>query len=72
MNMTLSGASSHFHIPTEADDTKNWKELGLDIPQNLNFGSNMDQLVEWNVEVLLSRLAKVVVKRNKEASISRF
>ena len=55
--------------PESHGSARNWKELGLDSPLNLKVAGKLERLIDWNVEVLISRLAKVVTKRNKAALI---
>ena len=51
------------------DISWNWDELGLHPPINLKVKDKLERLVDWNVEVLISRLAKVVAKRDKAALV---
>lgn len=51
------------------DISWNWEDLGLHSPINLQVKDKLERLVDWNVEVLISRLAKVVAKRDKAALV---
>ena len=61
--------SSPDNAATVYDISWNWDELGLHSPSNLKVKDKLERLVDWNVEVLLSRLAKVVAKRDKAALV---
>lgn len=54
------------HLPEASDaPSQHWKELGLD--SNFKDVGKIERLINWNVEVLMSLLARVVARRNKQA-----